>query len=292
MRMEYRSYCKELGKKELITVICIAVFVFMFSNISFVTSNLPFSASEKMDIFAMRTLGDLCGLIILFAFQMNICEKVMEQELFAIRSMYKKQYEQYRYYQNSMEVIHMKYHDLKHQITGLRGEKDEIKREEWLNQLENELDENHLITQTGNSVLDTMLAAKLFYAQKNKIRITCVADGKLLDFMHVADICTIFGNALDNAIESVVMLEDPKKRLIHVVLSKQKNFIFIKILNYIMEDIEFHNQAFPETSKKDKVNHGYGLKSIQKVVEKYHGNLSVQAKNHWFELRILIPESK
>lgn len=67
------------------------------------------------------------------------------------------------------------------------------------------------ISRTGNHVLDTILAAKIFHCRKNHIQITCVADGKLLDYMHVTDICSIFGNALDNAIEHVIMIPDPKK---------------------------------------------------------------------------------
>jgi len=69
-----------------------------------------------------------------------------------------------------------------------------------------------------------MLGAKIFKARKNNIRITCVVDGKLLDFMHVTDICTIFGNALDNAIENTVLIGDPEKRLIHVTVSSHKSF--------------------------------------------------------------------
>ncbi len=284
------GYEKRLKKKDLITAFTIVILAFIFSNISFISSDMLFGATLQKDIFAMRTMGDLCGLVILFAFQIRLGEYILEQEFAAIQTVYKKQYDQYRYYQNSMEVIHMKYHDLKHQIIGLRGETDELKRKEWLDQLESELDENHLMIQTGNHVLDTILAAKLFAAQRNQIRITCVADGKLLEHMHVMDICTIFGNALDNAIESVVMLEDPTNRLIHVALSRQKNFILIQVSNYVQQEIKMEKGKLPRTSKRDAQNHGYGLKSIQRTAEKYGGSISVQTKDHWFELRILIPE--
>lgn len=51
-----------------------------------------------------------------------------------------------------------------------------------------------------------------------------VADGTLLDFMDIMDICSIFGNALDNAIECELKIADKEKRLIHVTVSQQKNF--------------------------------------------------------------------
>ena len=104
----------------------------------------------------------------------------------------------------------MKYHDLKHQIAGLRAETDSVRRVEWLDAMEDELSSFETWNKTGNRVLDTILAAKIFHCRKNNIQITCVADGKILDFIHVIDICTIFGNALDNAIEHVVMI--PKRK--------------------------------------------------------------------------------
>lgn len=288
-KMQLYKYCQQITGRETFYASCIAVLAFLFSNVSYVALNAPVRMEETAGIFYMRTLGDLCGLAALYAFQTKVCEYIVEKELASVKSMYRKQYDQYRYYQNSMDMIHMKYHDLKHQITGLRGESDEEKRKEWLDRLEEELDENRLIEQTGNHVLDTMLAAKVFQARKNQIRITCVADGKLLNFMHVTDICTIFGNGLDNAIESVVTLEDQTKRIIHVTLSRQKAFILINISNYVDQEPELKNGELPKTSKQDRENHGYGLKSIRQTVEKYQGSMTVQVKNHWFELRILIP---
>ena len=104
----------------------------------------------------------------------------------------KSQYEQYRNYQDSLNLIQMKYHDLKHQITALRTESDEEKRKKWIDAMEEEVSAFENMNKTGNQVLDTILAAKIFHCRKNYIQITCVADGKLLDFIHVTDLCSIF----------------------------------------------------------------------------------------------------
>lgn len=98
-------------------------------------------------------------------------------------------------------MINRKYHDIKHQIAGLRAETDSGRRNVWLNELEQELDLLRDVGHTGNQVLDGILAAKMGYCRKNHIKITCVADGDILKGIHVTDICTIFGNALDNAVE-------------------------------------------------------------------------------------------
>ena len=137
--------------------------------------------------------------------------------------------------------------------------------------------------------MDTLIAGKMMNCRANNIKITCVADGDILDFMHVADICTIFGNSLDNAIESVTMIEDPEKRLIHLTISQKKNFVLIQINNYCENHITMKN-GYPVTTKADKADHGFGLKSIRYTVEKYHGTLTFDLKDNWFELKMLIPQ--
>ena len=77
--------------------------------------------------------------------------------------------------------------------------------------MEEELSVFENMSKTGNQVLDTILAAKIFHCRKNHIQITCVADGKVLDIMHVIDLCSFFGNALDNAIKHVILIPEERK---------------------------------------------------------------------------------
>jgi hypothetical protein len=282
------EFVKSLTWKEVASIAMLIAFSFAFSNLSFFLSGSPFSGRSREDIFAIRTLADGFGIAVYWGFQINISELLMQKELYAMRHVLSSQYEQFRYYQESEEMLHMMQHDLKHQIDGLRGETNEQKREAWLGRIENELDKWWLPQRTGNAVFDTILSAKLRRARQLDIRITCVADGALLNRLHVADICTIFGNALDNALESVVMIPDPEKRLIHVSVSAQKNFIFINISNTLgTELIESEDTLL--TTKRDKKNHGYGLKGIRYAVGKYGGHVTYKAEDGWFRLNILIP---
>ena len=279
----------EINTHELWAAIVIATAVFAFSNLSFVFSNTPFSAGLSADIFYIRTLVDIAGIMILYVYQSRICELLAEKELRNIHSMLKAQYDKYRSYQTTFDLINMKYHDLKHQIAGLRAEMSEEERTKWLDSLEQELESYSPELETGNSVLDTLIAGKMMNCRANNIKITCVADGDILDFMHVADICTVFGNALDNAIESVSLIEDPEKRLIHLSITQKRNFVLIQINNYCEGTITMKN-GYPVTTKADKGNHGFGLKSIRYTVEKYHGTLTFDLKDNWFELKMLIPQ--
>ncbi len=279
----------EINTHELWAAIVIAVAVFAFSNLSFVFSNTPFSAGLSADIFYIRTLVDIAGIMILYVYQSRICELLAEKELRNIHSMLKAQYDKYRGYQTTFDLINMKYHDLKHQIAGLRAEMSDEERKKWIDTLEQELESYSPELETGNSVLDTLIAGKMMNCRANNIKITCVADGDTLDFMHVADICTVFGNALDNAIESVSLIDDPEKRLVHLSITQKKNFVLIQINNYCEGTITTKN-GYPVTTKADKGNHGFGLKSIRYTVEKYHGTLTFDLKDNWFELKMLIPQ--
>ena len=120
---------------------------------------------------------------------------------------------------------------------------------------------------------------------------TVVADGSLIDFMHAMDICSIFVNALDNAIEAVVKIKKKEKRLIHVTVSKFKSFVMIHIENCYDGILEMDNGDFI-TTKKNKEGHGYGIKSIAYTVERYGGVIDAKANDSWFELKILIPIKK
>ena len=185
-------------------------------------------------------------------------------------------------------MVNYKYHDLKHKIAVLKSEEDPEKRMEYLNHMEEEIKQYELQNKTGNKVLDTILTGKSMYCNKHGITLTCVADGNLLSFVDVMDICSIFGNALDNAVESVLKITDKDKRLIHVTVSRQKEFLLIRFENYFEQDLQIDRGNLVST-KSDKDFHGYGIKSIRYTVEKYHGAVNIKADNNWFDMKILIP---
>ena len=274
--------------KEYISGLVIAIAVFAVSNISFLTENTPFSGRYSFEIGNIRTLVDLGGIAILYAHLIQCCELRVRKELEAVQNVLQNQYVQYKQSRESIELINYKYHDLKHQIAVLRSEEDPKKREEFLNRMEEEIRQYEAQNKTGNKVLDTVLTTKSLYCAKHGITFTCVADGTLLDFMDVMDICSIFGNALDNAIECELKIPEKEKRLIHVTVSKQKQFLILRFENYCEEMLQYQ-EGTPVTTKKEKEFHGYGLKSIQYTVNKYDGAVSVNLEDNWFELKVLIP---
>ncbi len=117
---------------------------------------------------------------------------------------------------------------------------------------------------------------------------TCVADGHLLDFMDTMNICSIFGNALDNAIQYEQTLPDYERRAIRLSVSQQKQFVLIHIANFFEGTLDFED-GIPQTTKGDRAFHGYGVKSIRAAAEKYRGSCSVEVEQSSFCLKLLIP---
>lgn len=141
---------------------------------------------------------------------------------------------------------------------------------------------------TGNDVLDTILTEKSLACKENDIVVSCVADGKGLEFLHPIDLYTIFGNAMDNAIECVKNSPKQEKRQIDVLIHRQHQFLIVQIMNPVEEELEFEDNL-PVTTKHDKAYHGYGLRSIKNSVKKYNGVFQVKIKDGCFCLKILFP---
>lgn len=274
--------------KELLSYIIIGLAIFLISNMGFVFGNTPFSGPYMVEIYSVRTLIDLGGVAIIYAYHVQRMDLRVRHELESVQTILHNQYVQYQQSQEAMDIINYKYHDLKHHIIALRAENDQEKREAYLDQMEAEIRNYEAQNKTGNKVLDTLLTSKNLYCMKNHISMTSVVDGTLFEFMDVMDICSIFGNALDNAIECEKQIKDREKRLIHVSAFAQKNFLIIGFENYCERDLVFDTEL-PTTTKEDSQFHGYGLKSLRYTVRKYGGEVDIQVQDNWFTLKILIP---
>ena len=274
--------------KELWSPVLIGLACFVVSNLGFVYSGSPFSGSALTDIYNIRTLVDLAGVVMLHAYHVERCELHMQRELDAIQNILQNQYVQYRQSRESIEAINRKYHDLKHQIAVLRAEPDAAKRSAYLDGMEEEIRDYEAQNKTGNSVLDTVLTGKSMYCVRHGIELTCVADGEKLGFMDVMDICTIFGNMLDNAIECELRIKDKEKRLVHLAVYTKKDFLVIRCENYCPDRLEFQD-GLPVSTKRDKVYHGYGIKSVRHAADKYGGTTVIHNRDGWFEISLMIP---
>ena len=277
----------EISRKDLMIAGLIGLSVYTLSNLSYISVTSPFSSHYVSETFIIRTLTDLCGCGLLYAYHAQIIEVRVRTEMQSIEQMLHMQYEQYELSRDSIELVEQKYHDLKHQIVLLRSEISSQEKLAFLGQMEEEIRSFEAQNKTGNQILDTILTAKSLQCQHQGITLTVVADGQELAFMDIVDLSALFGNALDNAMESVRKLDDPEKRLIHLSVVRQKGFVSIRVENCYDGHLRVVGGVL-QTTKQDRQYHGYGLKSIRRIAEKYGGSCTVQVREGWFELRVLL----
>lgn len=215
-------------------------------------------------------------------------KSAMKQELDTLNHLWHQQKEQYALSRENIELINRKCHDLKHQLAAMRTISSSEEREKYIKELEDSVQIYGSIVKTGNEVLDTVLTEKSLICAANNIKINCIADGRKMDALDPVDVYTVFGNALDNAIESVKCLSNCEKRLIDVIVFMEKKFLFINIMNPMESKLKFED-GIPLSTKIMNGYHGYGLKSIRHTVEKYEGYMKIDTENRIFSLRILIP---
>ena len=278
----------QITRRELLVVYFVLVVVYCISNVSYVDVKSIFSAGTAMDVFIIRTLADLSGMAVLYAYHIQVKEIQMRFEKDTLRNIMDMQYKNYKLSKESIDIVNQKYHDLKHQINLLKSGADSEKAGEYLEQMEREIKIYETQNKTGNKVLDTILTSKSMHCQRHGIELKFMGEGQLLNFMEDMDISALFGNMLDNAIESVVKIKDRQKRLISLHVIQDKQFIRIRTENYCEENVQFQD-GIPITTKKDKRFHGYGMKSMKKIIEKYGGSVMAGKTDNWFELKILIP---
>lgn len=232
----------------------------------------------------------VCAVCIFVLLLQNSLEALQrtEMELALNRQLWLQQKEQYKLSQENIDLINRKCHDLKHQMEAIRQLKDEVEIDRQLEEMEHAVLIYDSAMKTGNRALDIVLTEKSLQCEERQINMTCTADGSHLDFLDKIDLYTMFGNALDNAIEAVSKLEDKAQRVIQVAVYTERDLLMIRVRNYSQGKVALVD-GLPATSKEDKQNHGIGLRSIRSTAEKYGGDIAIQSTEHIFSLQILIP---
>ncbi len=202
------------------------------------------------------------------------------------------QKQQYDYQlQQSVAVRRFK-HDLVNHIGILRELANQKKTEEvkeYIDTIWNIQNEFDLRIHTGDSLFDLILNYYLYLAEREKIEFT--VSGKLTEktSLQMFDITTLMGNILQNAVEAARETATPK---IRVELIEHKKEFFIVVSNSMEKKINT-SKGFLITSKTDTINHGFGLKNIAAIVQKYYGEYYIESVvengETMFKISIAIP---
>jgi len=226
------------------------------------------------------------GLVLIVQYSIFRISNLNREKEIVKQLLYERQ-KQYKLSKENIDMINHKCHDLKHQIQALRKANSED-LEEYISDVEESIMIYDNVLKTENEVLNTILSEKSLYCEKHHIKLSCIIDANQLDFMGTQDIYVLLGNALDNAIESVIQNKDKDKRVISFTISANESFLSIQTNNFVEGNIKFED-GLPVTTKKNKAYHGYGMKSMKHLAEKYDGSMYTSQENEIFMLQIMIP---
>ena len=277
-RLHELERARYMRKRIVLNAVIVTLFVIFFNQ-------RATGARWEENVYMAYVFADVLALIM----QFGLLQESETESRYAIveQLLYAEQKKQQMTAEN-VELINRKCHDLKHQIAALKRMETGSERDEYIRKIENAVMFYESAVKTGNETLDLILMDKLLYCQEHRIKLTCVSDGEKLKYMDTMDIYALFGNAIDNAIESVSHEPEESKRIISMRVGSQGQFLSIHIENYVGHEVKLSG-GLPLTTKSDKQYHGFGVLSIKRITEKYDGTISIRSDGNLFRLDILIP---
>ena len=176
-------------------------------------------------------------------------------------------------------------HDIKNHWVALSGyfsNGDYEGGKKYIEQISGTFSEGETID-TGNIALDAIISTKKALADEKGIRFDATVQIPEQIPVDAADICIIFGNSLDNAIEACEKIKTDDK-YINLSVIYEENSILCKIVN----SIENKNRITLKTTKKDKNNHGFGFENIKQSLSKYNHLMKIDQTDDEFILSFVI----
>lgn len=199
--------------------------------------------------------------------------------------MWQEERKQYELSKKTMDTINIKYHDLKYKLRDMRLPEEEVES------IKDAVRIYGSRFRTGNEALDVLLTEYGLRCSQEGISLSFMGNGADLDFMQVMDVYSLFGNAISNAVEAVEKLQEADKKIIDIVSERRGEMVSIQFSNYFSGSLSF-DEGIPQTSKTTEEGfHGFGMKSMKLIAEKYGGSLSVSSDGDLFTLALYLMRS-
>ena len=181
------------------------------------------------------------------------------------------------------------YHDLKNLLFAVHGYitigKYEKAKEKIISYCDLIPDDKIYSNNLDNSYINYLIKSKINIIKQNNIDFKFINNLNFEVSIDPSDLCIIIGNSLDNAIEANEKIKDKDKRWIKFDIFSDNVNIIISICNAIDKEVDLNFR----TSKKDKTNHGLGINSVKKAVQRNDGLIFFSQKKHIFNVKIEIP---
>lgn len=264
-------------------------------SVLLMASVISFNSIDQQ--YSSQTPGLVNIEISLFSFSLSLLTLILLYEIFrldrsekenaVIRNLWERDKKQLEISRETVDRINVKCHDLRHFLSAMQNQTEGNLRAE-LERLRGILRIYDTRIETGNDILNLILMEKSLLCQQENITVKCMADGICLGFMEEADIYSLFGNLMDNAISAVKKIKAARERVIQVFVREVSGMLSIIVENPYVGTIQYQN-SLPITENPDKNIHGYGVRSIRMITEKYNGEMSISDQDHIFTVSILLP---
>ena len=206
----------------------------------------------------------------------------------AVRSLIHRQESQYEMRRDTVERINRVYHDLRHILRSILSTEnvEEIHRtaREYMGEIQN----YESIFHTGNETLDLILDEKYHVCQEKNIQLIFQGEAEGWNVIRRTDLAVLFGNALDNAIDGVSTLPASEDRLITLKTGTIHDMLYAGITNKFQGTLNYSSGRYRSTKTPEEL-HGYGILSMQALLEKYDGSMDIHVDGQEFSVSYLIP---
>lgn len=237
-------------------------------------------------ILLLILLSSISLLIIIFKIIKN---NNMELEYEIIKEKVNLEYSYYMKIENNQEKVKDLYHDMKNHIICISNLNDAVEIKKYIENIDIELRKMDNCFNTGNKIIDIIMSEKKAICIEKDIKFEAFIDCSKLYFVDMTDICIIFSNALDNAIQACDKINSSSiLKYVSVKVTYVNSFCVINIENSKQNDIVKKNNIIV-TDKKDKFMHGIGVKNIKNIINKYDGEVSINFTYNKFTLTMMIP---
>lgn len=278
-----QDYAVNIENGRMIVQSCIFLFcavVLSVLSYNYIVSNETLQGTPA--VFVVSAFGIVMCINIIIGLLDSFQTRKVKQELAMTRQMWQEDVRQYELTKQTIDVLNFRYHDLKNQMALL------VQDKKVAQEIRQCLDSYSDSVRTGNESMDVVLTEKSILCRKYDIDLTCMADAECLMQVSPVDVYSILGNLIDNAVEYLREIPDRDKRLISLSIGQEGAVDVIQIDNFLQQKPE-EERGFPVTTKGDKANHGYGLRSVQYMVKKYDGIMRISTDNQLFSVTIVLP---
>ena len=246
---------------------------------------LLFIGRENINIILIVFLGFIIiniTLFVLYKYIIDYIKNKMEIEF------YDKQIKVMKSNYESLEIVR---HDLQKHLKFLNILLEENKIEDvkrYLKDISSEIiiDKKFNIN-SGNIIIDSILNFKFQEILNNNIKLeyNVLLPNNLI--LNEFDMVCLLENLIDNITEANLKISNIEERYAFINIEYKKNALRIVTQNNY-DNINLDSKNNIITSKKDILNHGIGLKSIKKIVNKYYGKLNINVEDRKFEIEIIL----